>query len=46
MRRFFLKYRKFGKLNGDVSALGFGGMRLPTVGEQVGGAELGFSVSS
>jgi hypothetical protein len=27
-----LKYRKFGKLNWKASALGFGAMRLPTVG--------------
>jgi predicted aldo/keto reductase-like oxidoreductase len=27
-----MKYRRFGSLNWDVSALGFGAMRLPTVG--------------
>ncbi len=28
-----MKYRRFGKLNWKISALGFGGMRLPTIGE-------------
>jgi predicted aldo/keto reductase-like oxidoreductase len=31
-----VKYRKFGKLNIQVSALGFGCMRLPTVGGDAG----------
>ncbi len=31
-RRFLLKYRRFGKLDWKVSALGFGAMRLPTIG--------------
>jgi uncharacterized protein len=31
-----MKYRKFGKLDWKVSALGFGAMRLPTVGGEMG----------
>ncbi len=31
-----MKYRKFGNLDWQVSALGFGAMRLPTVGEDMG----------
>jgi len=31
-----MKYRKFGKLSWKVSALGFGAMRLPTIGEDRG----------
>lgn len=28
-----MKYRKFGRLDWEVSALGFGAMRLPLVGK-------------
>ena len=31
-----MKYRRFGKLSWKVSALGFGAMRLPTIGDDVG----------
>jgi predicted aldo/keto reductase-like oxidoreductase len=31
-----MKYRSFGKLNWQVSALGFGAMRLPTIGDDHG----------
>lgn len=31
-----MKYRRFGKLNWKVSALGFGAMRLPTIGGEAG----------
>jgi len=30
----FLKFRKFGKLNWEVSTLGFGAMRLPIKGNE------------
>jgi predicted aldo/keto reductase-like oxidoreductase len=31
-----MKYRRFGRLNWKVSTLGFGAMRLPTIGGEVG----------
>ena len=34
--RTLLKYRKFGRLDWNVSALGFGAMRLPVIGEDQG----------
>src|SRR5665648_1105348 len=36
----FLKFRKFGKLNWEVSALGFGAMRLPTKDNKVFGSNI------
>lgn len=34
-----MKYRKFGSLDWDVSALGFGAMRLPVVGKNAGNVD-------
>jgi len=36
----FLKFRKFGKLNWEVSALGFGTMRLPIKDDKVSGPNI------